>query len=142
MTRPYSVDLRERVVEHVEAGASVRAVAQMFSVSPSFVVKISQKWRREAQLEPRPQGGDRRSAAIEEHGEWLLEQVAHTPDLTLDEIRLRLQEDRGFAVSISAIWRFFDRRGISFKKNRTRLGADASRRGRGAPALARGAAGA
>jgi transposase len=38
MARPYSVDLRERVVRSVEAGASRRATAAKFDVSPSFVI--------------------------------------------------------------------------------------------------------
>ena len=40
MTRPYSVDLRERVVRAVEAGLSRRAAARRFEVSVSFVVKL------------------------------------------------------------------------------------------------------
>lgn len=137
MTRPYSVDLRERVVQHVAAGASVRSVAETFAVSPSFVVKVSQAWRRRGTVEAQRQGGDRRSAAIEAYREWLLQQVAEAPDLTLAEIRARLGE-RGLAASISAIWRFFKRHGISFKKNRARGRADAPGRGRRAPALAGG----
>jgi transposase len=115
MTRPYSVDLRERVVQHVAAGASVRSVAALFAVSPSFVVKLSQAWRRRGTVAAQPQGGDRRSAAIERHREWLLQVVAETPDLTLAEIREQLGA-RGTPASISAIWRFFQRHGISFKK--------------------------
>ena len=119
MTRPYSVDLRERVVRQVEAGDSVRRVAAMFAVSPSFVVKLAQAWRRRGTVAALPQGGDRRSTAIERHREWLLQLVAETPDLTLEEIRARLGE-RGFPAAVSTIWRFFDRHGISFKKNRAR----------------------
>ena len=33
MTKPYSLDLRERVTERVAAGDSVRAVATIFTVS-------------------------------------------------------------------------------------------------------------
>ena len=40
MARPYSVDLRERVVRAVESGASRRATAAKFEVSISFVVKL------------------------------------------------------------------------------------------------------
>lgn len=119
MTRPYSVDLRERVVRQIEAGESVRRVASSFAVSPSFVVKLVQAWRRRGSVAALPQGGDRRSAAIERHREWLLQLVAETPDLTLEEIRARLGE-RGLPAAISTIWRFFDRHGISFKKNRAR----------------------
>ena len=137
MTRPYSLDLRERIVQHVSAGQSVRAVADTFAVSASFVVKLSQHWRREGSVAPRRQGGDHRSQTIEEHRDWLLQQVAETPDLTLAEIRGRLGE-RGLSASISAIWRFFQRHGISLKKNRARGRAVAPGRGRSAAAVAPG----
>jgi hypothetical protein len=81
MTRAYSIDLREGVVRQVEAGGSVRRVAAMFAVSPSFVVKLAQAWRQRGTVAARPQGGDRRSTALERHRDWQL--VAETPDLTL-----------------------------------------------------------
>jgi transposase len=108
----------------------------MFAVSPSFVVKLTQAWRRRGTVAARPQGGDRRSTALERHRDWLLQLVAETPDLTLAEIRDRLGE-HGTPASISAIWRFFDRHGISFKKNRPRRRTDAPGRGRRAAAVAR-----
>jgi transposase len=74
--------------------------------------------------------------AIERHREWLLRLVEETPDLTLAEIRERLEE-RGLAAALSTIWRFFDRHGISFKKNRARGRAGAPGRGRSAATLAR-----
>ena len=46
MTRPYSTDLRERVVRAVEAGASRRSLAAQFEASVSFVTKLTQRWRR------------------------------------------------------------------------------------------------
>jgi transposase len=134
MTKPYSVDLRERVVGEVMAGRSVRAVAAVFSVSPSFVVKLTQAWRATGTVAARRQGGDRRSAAIEAHGDRLLALVRETPDLTLAEIRDRLNE-RGVSASITAIWRFYRRHGVSFKKNRARRRAGAGGRGRGADGL-------
>lgn len=97
------MDLRERVMQHVAAGASVRSVAALFTVSPSFVVKLSQAWRRRGTVAAQPQG-DRRSAAIERQREWLLQVVAETPELTLAETQDRLGE-RGASASISAIWR-------------------------------------
>jgi len=45
MPGPYSLDLRERVVEAVDAGASCRAAAASFRVSVSTVVKWAQRWR-------------------------------------------------------------------------------------------------
>ena len=136
MTRAYSVDLRERVVRQVEAGRSVRTGAAMFAVSASFVVKLTQTWRRRGTVAPQPQGGDRRSAALERQRDWLLQLVAEESDLTLAEIRDRLGE-QGTPASISAIWRFFDRHGISLKKNRSRRRTGAAGRRRRASAVAR-----
>ena len=124
MTKPYSRDLRERVVGEVRAGRSVRAVAAVFSVSPSFVVKLTQAWRATGPVAAKRQGGDRRSAAIEAHGDRLLALVRETPDLTLAEIQDRLGE-RGVSASISSIWRFYQRHGVTFKKNRGRRRAGA-----------------
>ena len=107
MTRAYSIDLRERVVRQVEAGGSVRRVAAVFAVSPSFVVKLTQAWRQRGAVQARPQGGDRRSGALARQCDRLLQQVAETPDLTLAEIRPL--GERGILVSVSATWRFFDR---------------------------------
>jgi transposase-like protein len=44
MARPYSDDLRERVVEAVEAGASRREAADRFEIAPSSAIKWLQRW--------------------------------------------------------------------------------------------------
>jgi transposase len=131
MGKPYSLDLRERVIAEVEAYGNVRRVGEKFSVSPSFVVKLSQAKRSGGGIEPKPQGGDHRSDRIEAHRDWLLDLVRETVDLTLSELRDRLAE-RGLSVSISTIWRFYERHDIGFKKNRARQRARAGRRQGGA----------
>jgi putative transposase len=45
MARPYSMDLRERAVARVQAGESVRFVAQVLNIGPSSVVKWSQRFK-------------------------------------------------------------------------------------------------
>src|SRR5258708_39775335 len=45
MARPYSQDLRDRVVGSVVAGRSCRATAALFGVSVASVVKWSQRFR-------------------------------------------------------------------------------------------------
>jgi transposase-like protein len=52
MARPYSADLRERVVRAVENGASRRATAAKFEVSISFVVKLMQRWHQRGTIQP------------------------------------------------------------------------------------------
>ncbi len=119
MGRPYSEDLRERIVAAVEAGHSRRAAARMFGVSASCAVKLLRRWRETGSVKPGKTGGSKGSKP-EAHGEWLLASIKEKPDLTLQEIQARLRTERAAAVSIGAIWNFFDRRDIGFKKNRAR----------------------
>ena len=113
--RPYSIDLRERVIAAVAEGESVRGVGEIFDVSPSFVSKLGQRWRRSGHIDPLKSGGDRRSGAVEAHRDWLLQTIEAAPDLTLREIHDRLRK-RGTSTSKSSIARFFQRHRISCKK--------------------------
>lgn len=61
-------------------------------------------------------GGDRRSGRIEAEADFLLALVDETDDITLHEMRRRLIEERGLEVGVGTLWRFFDRRGITWKK--------------------------
>ena len=66
-------------------------------------------------------GGDQRSTRIEAKSDFLLALVEGTDDITLHEMQRHLVDDRGVEVSIGSLWRFFDRRGITWKKRlRTR----------------------
>ncbi len=127
-----SNDLRVRVVEAVLAGSSRRRAGARFGVSVSSAIRWVRLWHERGDVRAKPQGGDRRSGRIEAHAEFLLDQVAQTPDVTLAELQALLRE-RGVAVGIGTMWRFFDRHGISFKKNRARRRAGPAGRRR-APA--------
>ena len=61
-------------------------------------------------------GGDRRSAAIEAQAGTILSLLAEQPDTTLAEFQDALAKN-GHRFSVSAIWRFFDRRQFTFKKS-------------------------
>ena len=119
MPRILSNDLRMRVVAAVEGGASRREAAARFGVGVSSAIRWVQVWRTRGDVRPKPQGGDRHSHRIEAEAAFLLEQIERTPDVTLAELQ-RMLRDRGVPVGIGTLWRFFDRRGISFKKNRAR----------------------
>src|SRR5580704_19638415 len=60
--------------------------------------------------------GDRRSGRNEAQREYLLGLIRRTPDLTLLEIQERLIQNCGERFSVSVLWRFFDRHGVTFKK--------------------------
>ena len=118
-----SNDLRQRVVEAVNAGQSRRAAAERFGVSASSAVRWMQRVRDRGSFEPEPVGGDRRSGRIETHAEFILATVAEAPDITLAELQDKLIADQGERFGVTTIWRFFARRGVSYKKSRpTRRG--------------------
>lgn len=114
MARPYSVDLRERVVRVVEAGASRRATAAKFEVSVSFVVKLVQRWRRRGTVRPDRIGGWKRPA-LAAHAERVRALLAAEPDLTIAELHTRLAAE-GIQVSRSGIGRFLAAKGLTRKK--------------------------
>jgi transposase len=139
MTQPLSEDLRARVVAAVDRGRARRAVAEQFGVAASTVTKWVQQLKRTGSLAPSRQGGDRRSERIEKHAGEIKALVAHTPDITLEEIAAHLKAAHGETFVVSTIWRSLDRHGLSFKKNGARQRAGAGRRRGRAPGVDRGA---
>ena len=126
MTRPLSIDLRDRLILAVEGGMSRGSAAERFGIAASTAIKWVDQWRRTGHVRPRSQGGDNRSHRIEAHAEEILALVEEAPDMTLAEIAAHLKNEHGLRVSQSTVWRFFDRRGITFKKNRSRQRATAA----------------
>lgn len=121
MARCLSEDLRVRVIEAVEAGASRRQAAARFGVSVSSAIRWVATHRREGRTRALPRGGDRRSQAIEAEAGFLRAAIREEPDATLAELRGQLWRERGVAVSISALWRCLDRHKLTLKKSpRTR----------------------
>src|ERR1700694_136780 len=138
MPKPYSGDLRARVIGDVAAGASRREAAEHYGISPSVVVIWAQRFETTGSVAAKPSGGS--TSPLEQHAGFLLALVSGEPDLTLDEIVAAMNK-RGIRGSRTGVWRFFHRRNISFKKNSVRGGAKARGRGARTPALdARGRA--
>lgn len=117
MSKPYSLDLRERVVASVEAGASRHEAAERFEVSVSSAIRWMQRFVRFGNAAAKPSGGS--TSPLEAHASWLLGLVAKQPDLTLDEIVVAMQQ-HGIAGSRTAVWRFFERHKITVKKKSVR----------------------
>lgn len=122
MPKPYSIDLRGRVIEDVATGASRREAAERYGLSPSVVVIWVQRFEETGSVAAKPSGGS--TSPLEKHAEFLLGLMTERPDMTLDEIVATMRKRR-IAGSRSAVWRFFARRNISFKKNSVRGGAEA-----------------
>jgi transposase len=114
MPKPCSLDLRERVLDAVETGASRREAAERFEVSASSAVKWMQRWYETGSVAAKPTGGS--ISPLEKHADFLLALIAEQPDLTLDEIVAAMRKRR-IAGSRSVAWLLFARHGISFKKS-------------------------
>jgi len=127
MPTPYSMDLRERVIAVVEGGASRREAAEQFGLSPSVVIVWMQRYEATGDIKPRPVGGS--VSPLEKHEDFILGLVKKAPDITLDEIVETMAKAK-LPGSRTAVWRFLDRHGITYKKNSVCGGAKA---GRGSP---------
>ncbi len=112
--KPYSEDLRVRIVRAVEEGMSKSAAARLFGVSLSSVKRYMSIIHRGSSLEPRKGGG--RPLKVDETTKKLLEEDVHEhPAATVaDRCRL-LQSVTGKSLSLSTIKRLLKRMGFSQK---------------------------
>lgn len=117
MARPYSEDIRERVVARIEGGASRREAAEHFDICPSSAIKWMQRLEKTGSCAAKPMGGS--LSPLDGHRQELLALIAETPDATLDEI-VSAMHKRKIPGSRTALWRFLDRHGITLKKNSAR----------------------
>jgi transposase len=116
MPKPYSLDLRERVVGFVEDGQSRRAAAARFRVSVSLVVNLMKAVRTRGSFAPKPSGG-RRHAKLEPHRAFLLAQVAEKADITMPELAGALATAHGEKADPASLSRWLIGAGYRFKKN-------------------------
>jgi len=119
MAKGYSTDLRARVVSMVEAGESRREVARLLDLPASTTIRWMDLWQTTGSVAAKPGTGHSRSP-LEAHRQWLLDLIAAEPDLTLEEIRLRLKSGKRLKTGTTSIWRFYERHDITFKKNSAR----------------------
>ena len=127
MGRPYSVDLRERVVAAYRSGTSRADAAARFQVSESSVQRWTRRERQTGRVAAKPMGG-RRPFALLAHRDWILARIASQPDLPLRELLAELHQ-RGVGARYYALWNIVRQAGLSFKKKpaRQRAGSAQSR---------------
>ena len=119
MPKPFSQDLRDRVIDAVARDAmSCRAAARRFGVSESSAVKGLERFHRDGARDPVGRGGHRPSALMP-HRDFLAAARAEKPDITLEALGRRLLAERGVKADTSMLSRFFRRIGVTFKKRRS-----------------------
>ena len=124
MGKPYSMDLRERILAHIEAGQSCRAAARVFGVSASTAVRLAAAQRVHGHVAPKSQGRAPGTVGkLAAHKAFLLEVVRAEPDITLRELAGALLEAHGVRVQLSSLHRALRGVGTSYKKRADRSGA-------------------
>ena len=115
MGKPYSMDLRERVVGAIEGGMSTRQAAARFSVGIATAGAWARLKRATGEVRPAKQGKPKGSV-LDAHADFILGLIKEAPDTTLDEMVERLREERAVTVVRTAVWKFLDRREQTHKK--------------------------
>ena len=115
MAKPYSMDLRERVVAAVDGGMSCHAAAARFGVAASSAIKWVRRVRETGSAASGQMGGHKPNILSGANRDWLLERAA--TDFTLRGLVAELAE-RGVKVDYVQVWRFVHAEGLSFKKKR------------------------
>jgi transposase len=113
--RPYSQDLRERVLAAVETPQLSQAqIAQAFTISQSTLEKWLQRQRETGACAALPHGGH--TSALHDCETFIRAQVKKQPDVTLDELCVRVAEAKGVQASPSMMCRELQRLNLPRKK--------------------------
>jgi transposase len=127
MGKPYSVDLRRRVVAAIEAGMSRNQAARQFGVAISTAIGWMQRVEQTGSVAPGQMGGHKPKAISGEHAVWLLQRI-RAGDFTLRGLVAELGE-RGLKVDYRSVWAFVHAEKLSFKKKRGGWRTRSARRG-------------
>src|SRR5258706_247686 len=108
MGKPYSMDLRERVVAAVETGGmSCHRAAAQFGVGVSTAIIWVRRLRETGSVAPGQMGGHKPKAISGEHRAWLLERTK-ARDFTLRGLVAELAE-RGLKVDYRPVGTFVEK---------------------------------
>lgn len=115
MGKPYSMDLRERVVEAIEGGMSTHQAAARFAIGHAAAGSWARLKRSQGDVRPARQGKPPGSV-LDPHADFIFAVIAEKPDTTLDELVDRLAAERVIVVVRTAVWKFLDRHDMTHKK--------------------------
>ena len=112
--RPFSLDLRERIVAaYAAGGASLAEIGRCFRVSGRVVGKFVRQQRELGTLEPQVHRRGRKPAISGKDKDRLREHLEQYPDATVLERRDAL----GFTCSEKTLWQTLRTMGWRYKKN-------------------------
>ena len=119
MPKPYSTDLRTKIVEAYERGEGTqRGLAARFGVSGTFVVDLLRRYRQTGSVAPKGHGGGQPPRLDAKGLEVVAMLVKQECDATLEELIERVAERHGVRVSNPTMSRVLTRLGLPRKKSR------------------------
>lgn len=117
MARPYSKDLRERVVWAVEEeGLSRRQAAERFGIGIKTAIEWVRRFRETGSVAAKPMGGCRPKKIVGRYRDWLLERCQGQA-FTLRGLVGELA-GRGLQVDYRTVWDFVHGEKLTYKKRR------------------------
>lgn len=122
MTRPYSLDLRKRVIDRINGGQSCRGAASELDVSASFSVKLRARHTLTGSIEPATMGRPVGSGKLAAVRDFLIGAVEDRPDITMPELAAKLLDRHGITAAPATLSRFLRQAGYSYKKNAAGIG--------------------
>ena len=127
MGKPYSLDLRKRVVAAIEGGMSRNRAAKQFGVAISTAIGWMQRVEDTGSVAPGQMGGHQPKAISGDHAVWLSQRIKDA-DFTIRGLVVELA-GRGLKVDYHSVWDFVHAEKFSFKKKRGGWRTRSSRRG-------------
>lgn len=109
--KPYSMDLRQRVMAAYDAGRQTKEISETFKVSPAWARRLKQHRRERGDIVPRTGGGGQTPKVDPVR---LGELVKQKPDATLAELRESLKVD----CTLWTICKALHRLKLTYKKSR------------------------
>jgi transposase len=117
--KPYSTDLRERLLGAIAAGLPLAEAARLFRICPSTIRRWQARQRALGSVAALPRPG-RTPRIGPHHAAAVAAQVATAPDATLAQHCARWETAHGVRVSVATMSRVIRRLGITVKKSAAR----------------------
>jgi len=120
MGKPFGDDLRRKLLFAYDQGeGTLEELAGRFLVSPGWAKKISAARNRSGQAERVPHKPGRKPRVGAEQQKLVIAWVTSQPDLTLIEIKAKLQTEAGITLGVPRVWRLLRKLNLRLKKSRS-----------------------
>jgi len=128
MSRAFSSDLRQRIVDAISGGKSRRAAAADFKVSVATAVRLKQRSDRTGSVEPSRRGRRSGGGKLGPYQDAIIGKVEAQPDITMPDLATWLETHHGVSADPSNLSKLLCRAGFSYKKNADGSGTRTRRR--------------